>query len=111
MKYTFNLLVGILIFIPFTKVDAQVFATGQANTSYIYPIIDENGPERLFTGLSAEIGAEGETMSILLKSGVYIPRNYILINTLEIFTVVMDTKQVLNKEFPFMSSVYMGVII
>lgn len=77
MKYTFNLLVGILIFIPFTKVDAQVFATGQANTSYIYPIIDENGPERLFTGLSAEIGAEGETMSILLKSGVYIPRNYI----------------------------------
>ena len=50
MKYTFSLLVGILIFIPFTKVDAQVFATGQANTSYIYPIIDENGPERLFSG-------------------------------------------------------------
>ncbi len=76
MKTILVLIFGTFITTIPSTVIAQVFASGQVNTSYIYPSFDENGPERLFTGISAEIGAEGSTSSILLKSGMYFPRNY-----------------------------------
>ena len=77
MKNTLFLFLVILISHSYSTAHAQVFTSGQLNNSYIYPIIEENGPEYLFTGISAEIGAEGLNTGISLKSGFYIPKKYI----------------------------------
>lgn len=83
MKTTQILFLGISIVLFHSRGNAQIFAAGQVNNSYIYSAMTENTAERLFTGISAEIGAEGMSSAIILKSGLYIPKKYEFLSVVE----------------------------
>ncbi len=76
MKITHGLSLFIFTLLTNSFITAQVFVSGQLNNSFIYSFVDSNTIDRLFTGVSAEIGNEGPQTNISLRTGLYIPRKY-----------------------------------